>query len=141
MCFCKCIVFSGFGTRKMSGINLIMANFNRNLWSQFISVNKDNFILYFVIQKPWKLDLGLFILSIVIQHSKNTSFRGLNLSPFSVKKQGEKSIQLGTCDKANVLPQSFRVNSGKLSSSRPRSLRPTITYDERSAFRFIQPTS
>jgi hypothetical protein len=47
--FVNALYSVGLELEKMSGINLIMANFNRNMWSQFISVNKDNFILYFVI--------------------------------------------------------------------------------------------
>jgi hypothetical protein len=45
----KFIIFSEFWTRKMSGIFLIMTNVNWKTWSQCVSVNKGNLILYLLI--------------------------------------------------------------------------------------------
>jgi len=38
-----CSIYSGM---YVYGIDMIMANFGRNVWSQFTSVNKNNWIFY-----------------------------------------------------------------------------------------------
>jgi hypothetical protein len=43
------VKFSESGTRKISVIVLIMGTFSRNMESQFLNGNKDNFILYLLI--------------------------------------------------------------------------------------------